>query len=95
MNYFKKNLKEDNECKGLDDSDILDKIHRDALRVLEETGVKCASPVVRKIFEDTKDCKEFLGRLGDILSGTETTCYAWAIIPNHFLCEASHNDIST
>ena len=38
----------------------------------------------RKIFEDKKDCKEFLIRLGDILSGTETNCYAWAIIPNHF-----------
>jgi len=38
----------------------------------------------RKIFEDKKDCKEFLIRLGDILSGTETMCYAWAIIPNHF-----------
>ena len=38
----------------------------------------------QKIFEDKKDCKEFLIRLGDILSGTETICYAWAIIPNHF-----------
>jgi len=38
----------------------------------------------RKIFEDKKDCKEFLTRLGDILSGTETMCYAWAIIRNHF-----------
>ena len=38
----------------------------------------------RKIFKDKKDCKEFLIRLGDILSGTETICYAWAIIPNHF-----------
>lgn len=38
----------------------------------------------RKIFEDKRDCKEFLIRLGDILSGTETICYAWAIIPNHF-----------
>jgi putative transposase len=38
----------------------------------------------RKIFEDKKDCKEFLIRLGDILSGTETICYAWTIIPNHF-----------
>jgi putative transposase len=38
----------------------------------------------RKIFADPKDCKEFLIRLGDILSGTETICYAWAIIPNHF-----------
>ena len=38
----------------------------------------------RKIFEDIKDCEEFLIRLGDILSDTETSCYAWAIIPNHF-----------
>jgi putative transposase len=38
----------------------------------------------RKIFEDRKDCTEFLVRLGDILSGTGTICYAWAIIPNHF-----------
>lgn len=38
----------------------------------------------RNIFEDRKDCTEFLVRLGDILSGTGTLCYAWAIIPNHF-----------
>jgi len=38
----------------------------------------------RKIFEDEKDCKEFLARLGGILSHTQTVCYAWAIIPNHF-----------
>ena len=38
----------------------------------------------RKIFEDRKDCRELLLRLGDILSGTGTICYAWAIIPNHF-----------
>jgi trimethylamine---corrinoid protein Co-methyltransferase len=33
--------------------DLLEKIHDDALRVLEEIGVKCASREVRKIFEDT------------------------------------------
>ena len=38
----------------------------------------------RKIFKDKKDYKEFLARLGDILSHTETTCYAWSLIPNHF-----------
>jgi trimethylamine:corrinoid methyltransferase-like protein len=32
---------------------FLDKIHRDALRVLEEVGVKCNSPNVIKIFQDT------------------------------------------
>ena len=33
--------------------DYLDQIHQDALRVLEETGVRCSSPEVRQILEDT------------------------------------------
>ena len=32
---------------------LLDRIHRDALRVLEEVGVKCISWEVRELFEDT------------------------------------------
>jgi len=35
------------------DDEYLNHIHRDALRVLEEVGVKCASTKVRRIFEDT------------------------------------------
>jgi len=38
----------------------------------------------RNIFEDERICKEFLIRLGGILAGAGTSCYAWAIIPNHF-----------
>jgi putative transposase len=38
----------------------------------------------RKIFEDKRDCEEFLVRLEDILSVGQTSCYAWALIPNHF-----------
>ena len=38
----------------------------------------------RKIFEDKPDRQQFLTRLGDILTNTQTTCYAWALIPNHF-----------
>jgi REP element-mobilizing transposase RayT len=38
----------------------------------------------RQIFEDKKDYQEFLARLGDILTHTQTICYAWALIPNHF-----------
>jgi trimethylamine--corrinoid protein Co-methyltransferase len=34
-------------------NELLDQIHKDALRVLEETGVKCASMEVRQILEDT------------------------------------------
>ncbi len=33
--------------------DYLEQIHRDALRVLEEVGVKCESPEIRAIFEET------------------------------------------
>ena len=37
----------------LEDNSFLEKIHQDALRVLEEVGVKCPSSEVRQIFEDT------------------------------------------
>lgn len=37
----------------LEESDLLDRIHQDALRVLEETGVKCSSKAVRELFENT------------------------------------------
>jgi putative transposase len=36
------------------------------------------------IFRDDTDRDNFLARLGDILLATSTTCYAWALIPNHF-----------
>ena len=35
------------------DNEYLEKIHNDALRVLEEVGVKCTSEELRQIFEDT------------------------------------------
>ncbi len=38
---------------NIEDNGLLEKIHRDALRVLEEVGVKCPSLEVRQIFEDT------------------------------------------
>ena len=37
-----------------------------------------------KIFRTTSDRKHFLERLENILKETETYCYAWALIPNHF-----------
>lgn len=36
------------------------------------------------IFQDDKDRDEFLRRLGALLTETNTFCYAWALIPNHF-----------
>ena len=38
----------------------------------------------RAIFSDTKDHEDFLERLGSLLVETQTSCYAWALIPNHF-----------
>ena len=36
------------------------------------------------IFRNDDDRDNFIGRLGKILSETDTSCYAWALIPNHF-----------
>ena len=38
----------------------------------------------RKIFLNDKDRESFLERLANILEETQTQCYAWALIPNHF-----------
>ncbi len=38
----------------------------------------------RSIFREDKDLEDFLGRLSRILTETETPCYAWTLIPNHF-----------
>jgi putative transposase len=38
----------------------------------------------RKIFKDHSDRQNFIARLGDILRESQTPCYAWALMPNHF-----------
>lgn len=37
-----------------------------------------------KIFQDSKDRNNFLDRFGGIVRETGTSCFAWALIPNHF-----------
>jgi putative transposase len=37
----------------------------------------------RIIFKDNLDRDDFLGRLGGLVSETETKCFAWALMPNH------------
>jgi len=37
----------------------------------------------RRIFSDEVDLDNFVERLGNILSDTQTSCFAWALIPNH------------
>lgn len=38
----------------------------------------------KDIFLDDKDRRRFLDRFSDILGETETRCYAWSLMPNHF-----------
>lgn len=38
----------------------------------------------RRIFLDDQDRGSFLDRLSTLLKETETNCYAWALLPNHF-----------
>ena len=38
----------------------------------------------REIFSDDRDRGRFLVRLVSLLEETETSCYAWTLIPNHF-----------
>src|SRR5271157_888337 len=37
----------------------------------------------KRIFRDAEDYENFLGRLGKVLKETSTSCYAWALLPNH------------
>ena len=37
----------------------------------------------RQIFRDNSDREDFLSRLEKLLPATQTSCYAWAFIPNH------------
>ena len=38
------------------------------------------------IFKNDGDRFNFLDRLGTIIKETSTRCFAWALIPNHFIC---------
>ena len=38
----------------------------------------------QKLFVDDNDRKNFLDRIGGIITDTKTSCYAWVLIPNHF-----------
>ena len=51
----------------------------------------------RRIFSDDQDRDNFVERLGDILTETQTCCLAWALIPNHahFLLRTGPTPIST
>ena len=51
----------------------------------------------RRIFADDRDRDNFVGRLGDILTDTQTFCFSWALIPNHvhLLLRTGQTSLST
>jgi len=51
----------------------------------------------QRIFKDNKDKENFLRRLGTIMKDTSTSCYAWALLPNHvhLLFKTGHTPIAT
>jgi hypothetical protein len=46
--------------------------------------VICRGIERRKIFREDSDRDDFLKRLETILSATQTPCYAWALMLNHW-----------
>ncbi len=51
----------------------------------------------RKIFRDDTDRNSFVERFGRVISETQTPCYGWALMPNHFhvLLKTSNVPITT
>ena len=51
----------------------------------------------RDIFDEIPDRKDFLDRLGTIIEESQTQCYAWSIMPNHFhlLLETGQTPLAT
>ena len=51
----------------------------------------------RRIFDDKKDCENFIERLSSLLPETKTSCYAWVFMFNHahFLFRSGPPGIST
>ncbi len=52
--------------------------------------VICRGIEQKYIFKEDKDKEEFLRRIREILPKSSIQCYAWCIMGNHVLCEASH-----
>jgi REP element-mobilizing transposase RayT len=46
--------------------------------------VICRGIERRKIFWEDSDREDFIERLESTLSASQTACYVWALLPNHF-----------
>jgi putative transposase len=49
----------------------------------------------RRIFSDDRDRDNFIDRLGELVSDTQTFCFGWALIPNHLLLRTGKTSLST
>jgi len=49
----------------------------------------------RRIFSDNQDRDNFVKRLGNIVTETQTFCFAWALIPNHILLRTGQTPLAT
>jgi len=52
----------------------------DAAGALQHIIVRCVKR--QRIFSDNQDRDNFVERLGDSVTETQTGCFAWALIPN-------------
>ena len=59
----------------IEDTQLIDQIHKDALRVLEEVGVKCDAVEVRNVLEDT-------GLAAQLDPFVPLICRSWKFEPN-------------
>lgn len=58
------------------------KAHIDAPGAIQH--IICRGLERREIFRDDSDRDRFAGWLGRVILETQTPCYGWALIPNHF-----------
>jgi REP element-mobilizing transposase RayT len=49
----------------------------------------------RRIFSDDQDRDNFVEHLGDIVTESETFCFAWALMPSHPLLRTGHTPLAT
>ena len=61
----------------------LGKLTNAALAVAATGALAIASPALARDHDDDRDRDNFLERLGNVLTETNTPCFAWSLIPNH------------
>ena len=77
---------------------VISGLHANQVRVIDAPGALhhiIARGIERKgIFTDGVDRDNFLNRLGNILTETQTACFSWTLLPNHLLLRTGTTSIS-